>query len=82
MRFIHEAVGCLIISCLLFVAFLIARGPLHLGAPPLVYHCPAGHTLVTRWEKGTAAAGQPGTLTYHGWTEWASCSQSMTIDGG
>ncbi len=75
-------VGCLAISGILFAGFRAAQGPFHLGAPPLPYTCPPGHTVVTHWEKGTALAGQPGTLVWHGWTEWASCSQSMTIDGG
>lgn len=82
MRALKEAIGLIAFGVILGAVFLLARGPLHLFAPPLVYHCPPGHILVTHWEKGTAAAGQPGTLAYHGYTEWASCSDSLTIDGG
>lgn len=71
-----------LIGAALAAIFLLARGPLHLGAPPLPYSCPPGHTVVRHWEKGTAHAGQPGTLPYHGYTEWAACSQSMRIEGG
>ena len=79
-------IGCLAISCLLFGGIraveYAGQGRFHWGAPPLVYHCPPGHTLVTRWEKGTEAAGQPGTVSWHGYTEYGACQDSLTIDGG
>lgn len=80
-------IRCLLIGAALGGVLLGGRSaaegaPLHLFAPSLVYHCPPGHKVVTGWDKGTALAGSPGTLVYHGWTRWAGCSQSMTIDGG
>lgn len=70
-------------------AAILALGPgrtefyaSHLGAPPLPYHCPAGHNVARGWEKGTTGTGAPGELTWHGWTEWASCSQSLDASTG
>jgi hypothetical protein len=56
----------------------------HIGAPALVYHCPAG-TFVKRWwvpDSSPEGAGAPGTLEYHGWREIASCASSTTMSTG
>jgi hypothetical protein len=52
----------------------------HLGAPPLPYTCPAGDTVYRHWVPGTNH-DWPGSLTYDGWTEYASCQASLTITG-
>lgn len=53
----------------------------HLGAPPLHITCPRGHKAVYGWEKGTSTTG-PGEIVYRGWTEWASCSDSLDASTG
>lgn len=79
-------IGCLAISGVLFAgvrgAESVAQGPFHLGAPPLIYHCPQGQKAVRHWEKGIPVSPAPGELTWHGWTEYASCPDSLTITGG
>lgn len=82
MKKLFGAAKHLLIGAFLGAVFLVLRGPLHLGAPALPYSCPPGHTVVRHWEKGTALSDQPGTLVYHGWTEWAACQDSTTITGG
>jgi hypothetical protein len=71
-------------------AVLLGAGPgrdaynaSHIGAPPLVYPCPAG-TFTREWwvkDSSSVGAGAPGTLEYHGWREIASCASSTTVSG-
>lgn len=80
-----------IAAVLVMGALLLVAGPAkraydsaHIGAPPLVYQCPAG-TFVKRWwvpASSAEGAGEPGTLEYHGWREIAACASSTTVSAG
>jgi hypothetical protein len=57
-------------------------GTHHIGAPADPYGpCPAGSHYFAFWQPGTAMAVQGGVIHYHGWTEIASCSATLTITG-
>ena len=76
----------LVVGALLLAAGSAKRAydSAHIGAPALVYQCPAG-TFVKRWwvpASSSAGAGQPGTLEYHGWREIAACASSTTVSAG
>jgi hypothetical protein len=76
----------LVVGALLLAAGSAKRAydSAHIGAPALVYQCPAG-TFVKRWwvpASSPEGAGQPGTLEYHGWREIAACASSTTVSAG
>ena len=55
------------------------RDTMHIGAPPLAYHCPVGSYVVRHWAPGPATG--PGEVEYYGQHQWASCASSVDVGG-
>jgi hypothetical protein len=72
---IRNAVTVILGVLLAFGAYHEGQVHLHIGAPPLPYHCPAGSHVVRHWAPGPATG--PGEISYGGQHEWASCASDL-----
>ena len=75
---IRIAVLVLVVAGVLFFGVQTAHA-LHLGAPPLPYHCQSGQHVHRWWvpDSSPVGAGAPGTLEWHGYREIAACASDL-----